>query len=234
LTIFIVKDISRLFLTNLQEDLALDQEQGDEQASDSAVAIKKWVNGLELIVSQRNGHERRKCRFMQELFPSRETRLDLSWRRRDVGSSCDRAARLANPILNLAKTSGRCLVLLNSRGEFFVQLAGKPDAKGELLEARDSVLKSHYVIANSRRSSGLRSTIAPASAASSSPRVAVCLQSCSIERLPVVRRAGSKYEDWEADHLRPLILRPAGLHPRVPQSAAVSTPVQEAGRWLKG
>jgi hypothetical protein len=29
-----------------------------------------------------------------------------------------------------------------------VQLAGEPDAKGEFLEARDSVLKSHYVIAN--------------------------------------------------------------------------------------
>jgi hypothetical protein len=37
---------------------------------------------------------------------------------------------------------------LNARHEFFVQLAGKPDAKGKFLEARDSVLKSHYVIAN--------------------------------------------------------------------------------------
>src|SRR5260370_42369626 len=85
---------------------------------------------------------------MQELFPGRETRRDLSWRGRDVGSSCDRAARLANPILNLAKTSGRCLVPLNARHEFFVQLAGKPDAKWKFLEARDSVLKCHYVIAN--------------------------------------------------------------------------------------
>src|SRR5579872_246294 len=95
-----------------------------------------------------NGHERRKGRFMQELFPGRETRLDLSWRRRDVGSSCDRAAWLANPILNPAKTSGRCLVPLNARHEFFVQLAGEPDAKGKFLQTRDSVLKSHYVIAN--------------------------------------------------------------------------------------
>jgi hypothetical protein len=40
-------------------------------------------------------------RFMQELFPHRETRLDLSWRRWDVGS-CDRAAaRLANLILSV-------------------------------------------------------------------------------------------------------------------------------------
>jgi hypothetical protein len=31
--------------------------------------------------------------------------------------------------------------------EFFVQLAGKPDAKGKFLEARDSVLKSDNVIA---------------------------------------------------------------------------------------
>jgi len=51
----------------------------------------------------------------------------------DVGSSCGRAARLANPILNLAKTTGPRLVPLNARHEFFVQLAGKPDAKGELL-----------------------------------------------------------------------------------------------------
>ena len=85
---------------------------------------------------------------MQEFFPGRETRLDLSWRGWDVRSSCDSAARLANPILNLPKTSGRCLVPLNARHEFFVQLAGKPDAKGKFLEARDSVLKSHYVIAN--------------------------------------------------------------------------------------
>jgi hypothetical protein len=106
------------------------------------------VNGLELIVSECNGHERRQCGFMEELFPRRETRSDLSRRGRDVGSSCDRAARLANPILNLAKTSGRSLMPLDARHEFFVQLAGKPDAKAKLLEARDSVLKRHYVIAN--------------------------------------------------------------------------------------
>src|ERR1700679_2919209 len=85
---------------------------------------------------------------MQELFPGRETRLDLSRRGRDVGSRGDRAAGLANPILDLSKLSGRCLVPLNARHEFVVQLAGKPDAKRKFLEARDSVLKSHYVIAN--------------------------------------------------------------------------------------
>jgi hypothetical protein len=56
---------------------------------------------------------------MQELFPGRKTRPDLSWRGWDVGSSCDSAARLANPILNLPKTSGP----LNARLELFVQLA---------------------------------------------------------------------------------------------------------------
>src|ERR1700730_9624703 len=66
---------------------------------------------------------------------------------RDVGSSCDRAARLANPILNLAKTSGGPEPL-NARHQFFVQLAGKPDAKRKFLEARDAVLESHYIIAN--------------------------------------------------------------------------------------
>jgi hypothetical protein len=85
---------------------------------------------------------------MQELFPVRKTRRNFSWRGRDVGSSCDRAARLANPILNLAKTSGRRLMPPNARHEFFVQLAGKPDAKRKFLEARDAVLKSHYIIAN--------------------------------------------------------------------------------------
>src|SRR5215469_8848492 len=85
---------------------------------------------------------------MQELFPRRETRLDLSWRGRDVGGSCDRAARLANPILDLAKTSGRSLMPMDARHEFFVQLTGKPDAKWKFLEARDAMLKGHYVIAN--------------------------------------------------------------------------------------
>ena len=85
---------------------------------------------------------------MQELFPVRKTRLNLSWRGRDIGSSCDRAARLANPILNLAKTSGRCLVPSNAGHQFFVQLAGEPDAKRKFLETRPSVLKSNYVIAN--------------------------------------------------------------------------------------
>jgi hypothetical protein len=85
---------------------------------------------------------------MHELFPCRETRLDLARRWWDVGSICDRAARLANPILNLPKTSGRSLIPLDVRHEFFVQLAGEPDAKRKFLETRDSVLKSHYVIAN--------------------------------------------------------------------------------------
>ena len=54
------------------------------------------------------------------------------------------------------------------------------------------------------------------------------LQSCSIEQLHAIRKAESKYEDWEADRPRPPIFRLGGLHPRVPHSAAVSTPVQEA------
>jgi hypothetical protein len=85
---------------------------------------------------------------MQELFPRRERRLDLSWRGRDVGSSCDRAARLANPILNPPKTSGRSLMPSDTSHEFFVQLASKADAKGKFLEARDSVFKSDDVVAN--------------------------------------------------------------------------------------
>jgi hypothetical protein len=40
------------------------------------------------------------------------------------------------------------LVPLNARHEFVVQLAGKPDAKRKFLQAGDSVLKSHHVIAN--------------------------------------------------------------------------------------
>src|ERR1700740_2459072 len=95
-----------------------------------------------------NGHKRRQRRFMQKFSPCRQTRLDLSWRGRDVGSSCDRAARLANPILDFPKTSGRSLMPLNARHEFLVQLPGKPHAQGKFLEARNSVLESHYVIAN--------------------------------------------------------------------------------------
>jgi hypothetical protein len=37
---------------------------------------------------------------------------------------------------------------LDARHEFFVQLEGEPDAKRKFLETRDSVLKSHYIIAN--------------------------------------------------------------------------------------
>lgn len=115
------------------EDLALDQEQGYEQASDSAIAVKERVNSFELIMSQRNGHERRQGRFMQGFFPGRETRLDLSWRWWDVGSSRNGTAGFADPILNPAKTSGRCLVTLNARHEFFVQLAVSRTQSGSFL-----------------------------------------------------------------------------------------------------
>jgi hypothetical protein len=37
---------------------------------------------------------------------------------------------------------------LDARHEFFVQLAGEPDAKRKFLKRRDSVLKSDYIIAN--------------------------------------------------------------------------------------
>jgi hypothetical protein len=85
---------------------------------------------------------------MQELFPVRKTRLNLSWRGWNVRSSCDSAAGLANPILDLPKTSGRSLMPLDAGHEFFVQLAREPDAKRKFLETRDSVLKSDYIIAN--------------------------------------------------------------------------------------
>src|SRR5260370_1665342 len=97
-------------------------------------------------MSQRNGHQRRKSRFMQEFFPGRETRLDLSGRGWDVGSSCDSTAGLANPVLNFTKTPRGGLVPLNARHELFVQLARKPDAKGKFLDARDSVLQSNHVV----------------------------------------------------------------------------------------
>ncbi len=165
---------------------------------------------------------------MQEFFPGRETRLDLFWRWWDVGSSRNGTAGFANPILNPAKTSGRCLVTLNAPHEFFVQLAGKPDAKWEFLEARDSMLESHDVIADFPKILG--TAIYDLSCLRGKhPAWPVCLQSCSIERLHAVQMAGSKYEDGEGDLLRALIVRLAGLHPRVPQSAAVSTSVQEAG-----
>ena len=106
------------------------------------------MNGLELVMRECNGHERRKGRFMQEFFPCRQARLDLAWRGRDVGSSCDRTARLANPILDFPKTSGRSLMPLNARHEFFVQLPGNPYTKWKFREARNSVLESHYVIAD--------------------------------------------------------------------------------------
>ena len=85
---------------------------------------------------------------MQELFPVRKARLDFSRRGWDVRSSCYGATRLANPILDLPKTSGRSLMPLDARHEFFVQLAGEPDAKRKFLETRDSVLKSDYIIAD--------------------------------------------------------------------------------------
>ncbi|MGA9896741.1 MAG: hypothetical protein WBQ09_01475 [Terriglobales bacterium] len=44
--------------------------------------------------------------------------------------------------------SGRSLMPLDARHEFFVQLAGEPDAKRKFFEARHSVLKRNYVIAN--------------------------------------------------------------------------------------
>lgn len=109
------------------------------------------MNGPELIVSEGNDYERRQGRSMQELFPRREARLSLSWRWRDVGSSCDRAGGLAKPILNLPKTSGRSLMAMDARHEFLVQLPSKPDAKRKFLEARDSMLKSYDVIANFAR-----------------------------------------------------------------------------------
>jgi len=85
---------------------------------------------------------------MQELFPGRKTRLDFSGRGWDIRSSCYGAARLTNPILNLAKTSRRSLMPLDARHEFFVQLPRKPYAKWKFIEARDSVLKSHHVVPN--------------------------------------------------------------------------------------
>src|SRR5580704_1461529 len=85
---------------------------------------------------------------MQELFPVRKARLDLPVRRWDVRSGCDRAAGFANPILDPPKTSGRSLMPLDARHEFFVQLASEPDAKRKFLETQDSVLKSDYIIAN--------------------------------------------------------------------------------------
>src|SRR6266849_6461174 len=85
---------------------------------------------------------------MQEVFPGRKTRIDLFRWWWDVGSRSDRAAGLANPILNLTQTSGRSLMPRNARHGLLGQLAGKPDAKGKFFEPRDTVLKSDYVIAN--------------------------------------------------------------------------------------
>ena len=84
--------------------------QGDEEATDSTVPIKKRVNGFELIVASAMVTKGGRSIHAGTLARPRDrTRLLPEG---DAGS--DRATGLANPVLNLTKTAGRSWVPLDT------------------------------------------------------------------------------------------------------------------------
>src|SRR5260370_10956098 len=82
------------------QNLLLDQEQRNQQASHPAIAVQKWMYSLKLVVSEGNRHQRRQIGFVKELLPGRETGCDFTGRRWDEGGGCQRAPPLPNPSLH--------------------------------------------------------------------------------------------------------------------------------------
>jgi hypothetical protein len=79
------------------------EKKGDEEASDSAIAIKKRMDGLKLRVSESTLDEQRERVVMEKPLHIIQRLMHFVDRRRHEGCGTECASRWANPVLTGAK-----------------------------------------------------------------------------------------------------------------------------------
>src|SRR5580658_936407 len=128
--------------------MALDEEQGDEQPANASIAVEERMYRLELIVRERDSHERRQVGFVQELLPCRKSRFHFIGRWRNIGGRFWRTTRLADPVLGSSKLSTRRVMSANARHQLFMKFLNEAHADGQFLEPRYAMLQRDHVVAN--------------------------------------------------------------------------------------
>src|SRR5205823_5118365 len=100
------------------------QQESDEQAAHTPVAIEERMNGLELVMNEGETNQRGQVRLgMEELLEHVERRVHLRNRWWNVGRVRNRRSGLADPILHAAKLARRAALAANAGQQLRVHLA---------------------------------------------------------------------------------------------------------------
>ena len=120
----------------------------DEQASNSAVAIKERMNRLELGMGDRGVYQRRQGLVMQEPLPGVETAHELRGRRRDVSGLAQRRPGGSDPVLTAPELPGGGHVSPNAPHQEVVHFPHQAQRHGQRLQACKPVLQCDDVVAH--------------------------------------------------------------------------------------
>jgi hypothetical protein len=131
------------------EQVALDEHDGDEQASYTAVAVEEGMDGFELVVDQGDVQEGWQPYVTVYVVLQRaQGDGDLCGRWGNVGGLVQSCSGRADPVLYAAELSGIALLPSCSLHENSVHLSQTTLGDRQLLQEPDAVLEGTYVVLN--------------------------------------------------------------------------------------
>jgi len=131
----------------LRQAAALSQEQRDEQAADTAVAVEERVDRLELLVHEGALDEIGQARpVLQEELPGGERGHHLIDRRWHVGGGRQRGSRRTDPVLRAAELARSHVRAAHATHEALVQFPDETQGQRQVMETLEAVLERIDVV----------------------------------------------------------------------------------------
>jgi len=140
----VIRDVEK----RLGKTVPFHEKKGDEEPSDTAVAIQEGVDRFELLMHEGALDEVRKLPVVQELLPAREALHHRIRRRRHVGCGRRCAASRSDPVLGTAELPGRGLLASHSWHQALVELADQAQREGQVPQPLQAVFESGHIVAD--------------------------------------------------------------------------------------
>ena len=129
------------------EQLLRVKEKRDQQPSDAAVAVEKRMNGLEVVVDQRERINAGRCDGACRNFSNASSASCIVGnRRRDVLRVGDSRAGRADPVLQMPELARVAAAAANAAHQPFVHFANEAKAERQLLQPLQSVVERGDVV----------------------------------------------------------------------------------------
>ena len=118
----------------------MDEQEGDQQPADTAVAVEEWVDGLELRMCQAGVDECGQLLLVQEALEVVERLLHLVDRGRHERRLCQARVLRPDPVLRAAKLAGETVSTATAGQELTVDLADQAERERQLAKPIQAVV----------------------------------------------------------------------------------------------